>query len=263
MAMLAREGGRIYFEEGGDTAGEVLLMSNSLASNMSMWALQVDALGDAGFRVVRYDNRGHGASDALPGPYSIGAMVDDAIALLDELDVERAHFCGLSLGGIIGQMLAARAGTRLKSLTLCATAAHLGPPSLWNERVAAVRAGGMQAVAQGTIERWFTEAARERIPERIARVKASILGTSVTGYCESCAAIRDMDLREAIAGIDTPTHVIVGESDPATPVAASEFIHSRIADSKLTVIPAAAHMVNVEQDVAFITAVLEFLTAVR
>ncbi len=243
----------------GPPAGEVVMLAGSLASDLTMWEPQIAALRGAGFRVLRYDHRGHGASAVPPGPYRIEDLADDALRLLDALGIDRVHLCGLSMGGMVGQLLGAGHPDRLASLVLCDTAAHMPPPEVWEARIAAVRAGGMEAVAEATIERWFTPAGRERLAEEVARIRAMVVATPVEGFCACCAAIRDMDLRERIGAITVPTLVVVGEHDPGTPVAAAEQIQRAIGGSRLEVIPGAAHFVNVEQAAAFNALLLGFL----
>jgi len=235
------------------------MLCNSLSSNLAMWDCQVPALCAAGFRVLRYDARGHGASSVATGPTTLADLAADALALLDHLELERVHFCGLSLGGMTGQWLGTQHAARLHSLTLCATAAYMGPPDLWAQRIDAVTRGGMAAVVDATIARWFTPAAQRQIPDAIARIRDGILTTPVAGYVACCAAIRDMDQRESIRTITLPTAVLVGADDPSTPVSAAELLHERIVGSQLTVIPATQHLFNVEAPDAFNAALLGFL----
>ncbi len=247
-----------------DGAGEapVVMLCNSLSSNLSMWDHQVPALCDAGFRVLRYDARGHGASSVASGSTTLADLAADALALLDHLELARVHFCGLSLGGMTGQWLGTHHAPRLRSLALCATAAYMGPAELWDQRINAVAQGGMAAVADATIARWFTPAAQRRIPDDVARVRDGILNTPVAGYSACCAAIRDMDQRESIRAIALPTAVLVGADDPSTPVSAAELIHERIVGSSLTVIPDTQHFFNVEAPASFNAALLGFLRGV-
>jgi 3-oxoadipate enol-lactonase len=245
----------------GPRDGAVIVLSNSLASNYTMWDHQVPALTDAGFRVLRYDSRGHGGSGVTQGPYSLEMLVADVVALLDRLELERVHFMGCSKGGMVGQMLATAHASRVGALVLASTACHVSPAQTWDERIAAVRAGGMEAVADGTIDRWFTGAGQQRMPAEVARIRAMVAATPPEGFCACCAAIRDMDQRESIRAITAPTLVVVGEQDPGTPVSAAEAIHERIAGSRLVVIPDAAHFVNVERAEIFNATVLGFLAA--
>ena len=246
-----------HYRWDGPEDGPVVMLSNSLASNLSMWEPNVPALTGAGYRVLRYDSRGHGNTAAPDGPYTMELLAADALGLLDALGLERVHFCGLSKGGMIGQTLGASHGDRLRSLTLCDTAAV--SPLPWDERIASTRAGGMETVVDGTLERWITPEGRANMPEWVEKIRAMILSTPVEGYCGSIAAIRDMDQRESIRAITTPTHVIVGEEDFGTPVEAARLIHERIAGSKLTIVPKAAHLSNVDQPAVFNDALLGFL----
>ena len=252
----------LNFQLDGPATAPVVMLCNSLSSNLSMWDPQVPALRDAGYRVLRYDTRGHGASSVAEGPTTIAALAGDALALLDHLGIDATHFCGLSLGGMTGQWLGTHHAARLHSLALCATAAYLGPAELWDQRIAATAQGGMAAVADATINRWFTTLSQQRLAAEVARIKDGILHTAVAGYAACCAAIRDMDQREAIAAITVPTIVLVGAEDPATPVAAAQLIHQRISGSGLTIISATQHLFNVEDPVSFNAALLAFLRRV-
>jgi 3-oxoadipate enol-lactonase len=235
------------------------MLSNSLASNLSMWDLQIPALVGAGFRVLRYDSRGHGQSAAPAGAYTMEMLAADAVGLLDALGVTQVHFCGLSKGGMVGQMLGTHHAGRLLSLVLCDTAAHLGPPEIWDQRMAAAREKGMAGLVDAFIDRWFTKPGQWRLTAEVEKVRQMILATPVEGFCGCCRAIQAMDQRESIRAITTRTLVLVGEHDPGTPVSAAEFIHQRIAGSQLVVIKDAAHFVNVEQAEVFNAALLEFL----
>jgi 3-oxoadipate enol-lactonase len=258
MPEIQANGITIHYELSGPNDAPVVLLSNSLGTRLEMWDPQVQALTQR-YRVLRYDSRGHGRSSAPPGPYSIEMLAEDALGLIDALGVGRVHFCGLSKGGMVGQMLGARHADRLKTLTLCSTACHVAPKEVWDQRIEAVRAGGMAAVADAVVERWFTEDYRAEPTIVVERVRQMVLETPPEGYVACCAAIRDMDLRETIRGIRLPTLVIVGEQDPATPPEKAEEIHERIQGSHLEVIPDAAHLVNIEQDVAFDASLLAFL----
>ena len=216
MPDIQANGITIHYDLSGPADAPVVLLSNSLGTRLEMWDPQLPALGQR-YRVLRYDSRGHGRSSAPRGPYSIELLAADAIGLLDALRIDRVHFCGLSKGGMVGQMLGARHGDRLKSLTLASTACHVAPKELWDERIKTVTEQGMAAVADGVVERWFTAAFRAEPTIVVERVRQMVLETPAEGYAACCAAIRDMDLREAIRGIRLPTLVIVGDKDPATP----------------------------------------------
>jgi 3-oxoadipate enol-lactonase len=250
---------RLHYRFDGPEKGEVILLSHSLASDLAMWDAQIPPLADAGFRILRYDSRGHGRSSAPPGPYAIEMLASDALGLMDDLGLNRVHFCGLSLGGMVGQMLGARQSKRLLSLTLCDTSSWTNQPAIWDERIAQVRQTGMAGLADATIDRWFTKAGQKALAAEVEAIRQVICNTPAEGYCGCGYAIRDMDLREIIREISARTLIIVGEQDQGTPVSAAEFIHGEIASSALKVIPGAAHFVNVEQAALFNRTLLEFL----
>ena len=259
MALVDVNGTTLHYRFDGPEHGQVVMLSNSLASDLTMWDIQIPALVEAGYRVLRYDNRGHGQSAVTVGPYSIEMLAVDAVGLMDALGLDKVHFCGLSMGGMVGQMLGARHGDRLISLALCATSAHIAPREIWNERIETVWKNGMDAVADATIDRWFTKVGQERLQAEVNKVRRMILNTPVDGFCACCAAIRDMDQRESIRAISTRALVVVGEHDPGTPVSAAELIHERISSSELRVISDAAHFINVEQASVFNNVLLEFI----
>ena len=241
----------------GRSGAPALLLSNSLSSDMTMWDDQLARFAEH-FHVVRYDARGHGKTPATPAPYTIERLARDALAVLDALRIEHAHFCGLSMGGMVGMWLATYAGERLSRVVLANTSAHMGPRSLWDGRIALAREGGMEATVGPTVTRWFPASFHERAPATIERMRAMIRRTSLEGYVGCCEAIRDMDQRDSIRAIRTPTLVIIGANDPATTPEAGEAIHRAIAGSTVAVLDA-AHISNVEQPVAFGDAVLRFL----
>jgi len=259
MPLADVNGTTLHYRFDGPEHRPVVMLSNSLASDLSTWNLQIQPLAEAGYRVLRYDSRGHGQSVVPPGPYTMEMLTADAVGLMDSLGLEKVHFCGLSMGGMVGQELGTRYGERLISLMLCDTSAYIGPPEIWDERIAAVREKGMAAVADATIERWFTGPGRERLPDEVQKVHQAILSTPPDGFCACSIAIRDMDLRESIRTVSVRTLVVVGEQDPGTPVSASELIHERIANSALQIIPDAAHFVQVEQAGLFNDTLLAFL----
>jgi 3-oxoadipate enol-lactonase len=259
MPLAQVNGTTLFYRFDGPGQGEVVMLSNSLASDLTGWDNQVPVLIGEGYRVLRYDSRGHGLSAVPEGPYTLDQLTADVVGLMDALGLEKVHFCGLSMGGMVGQMLGARHGERLLSLVLSSTASYVPPRELWDERIETVRKQGMAAVVDATIERWFTGDGRERLPAEIEKIRRMILNTPGEGYCACCAAIRDMDLREVIRAISKQTLIIVGEDDPGTPVPSAEFIHERIPSSELKIIPGAAHFVQVEQPNAFNDALLDFL----
>jgi 3-oxoadipate enol-lactonase len=235
----------------------IILFCNSLGTRLEMWGAQARDLADR-FRLLRYDSRGHGRSSAPAGPYGIEDLGRDALGLLDALDIERVHLCGLSKGGMVALWLAANAPARIDRLVAANTAAHFPPPELWNDRIAAVSEKGMSAVAEGVIERWFTPRFRAAHPGMVSAIREMILSTPPQGYAGCCAAIRDMDLRPALARIGAPTLVIGGEHDPATPPAATGAIAAAIPGARHVALPA-AHLSNIEQATAFTDEVARFL----
>jgi 3-oxoadipate enol-lactonase len=243
----------------GPEQGTVIMLSNALAADLNMWEFQVPALVRAGYRVLRYDSRGHGRSAVTEGPYSIELLAADAVGLMDALGLEKIHFCGLSKGGMIGQKLGTKYGDRLISLTLSSTASHMAPKETWDERIEIVRKHGTAVVADAAIDRWFTKPGQIHRAPAVEKIRRTILNTPVEGYCACCAAIRDMDQRESIRAVSTPTLVMVGEQDSGTPVSAAELIHREITSSELKIIPDAAHFVQMEQSSIFNKALLEFI----
>ncbi len=258
VAMAEISGERFNIQVDGPETAPVLLLSNSLSSDLSMWDDQMSRFAGS-FRVVRYDQRGHGATPASPGPYTIEQLGRDALGVLDHLGIARAHFCGLSMGGMVGMWLLTHAPARIGRAVLANTAAHMGPRTLWDDRIALARSGGMEATVEPTVTRWFPPAFHARAPATIERMRAMIRRTSVEGYVGCCAAIRGMDQRESVRAVETPTLVIIGANDPATTPVAGQEIHAAIRGSR-TVTLDAAHISNVEQPEAFATAVLDFLT---
>jgi 3-oxoadipate enol-lactonase len=257
MDDVVEDGCRIAVRIDGALDRPPLLLSNSLGTTHRMWDAQMPALIEA-FRVIRYDSRGHGQSDAPPGDYSIARLAADALAVLDSLHIETAEFVGLSKGGMVGQWLGAHAPERLTRLVLANTAAWLGPAQAWQSRIETVMRDGMGAITEAVLERWFTPGFRDQAPEAVAPVRDMLLATAPQGYAGCCAAIRDMDQRESLQAIRVPTLVIGGLQDPATLPAKAEEIAAGVADSRLVMLDA-AHLSNIEQPRAFTAALLDFL----
>ena len=241
----------------GKADGPVLLFSNSLSSNLSMWDPQAEALKES-FRIIRYDSRGHGKSVAKPEPYSIGQLGRDALAILDAHRIEKAHFCGLSKGGMVGQWLLTHHPDRIGKAVLANTAAQMAPPELWNGRIRNVSQNGMAAIVEATIERWFTKGFIAAAPKTMDGVRRMIASTPAQGYCGCCAAIRDMDQREAIRAITNPVLLISGAHDPATTPAMMHLMKERIKGAEWLSLEA-SHISNLEQPEAFTSALREFL----
>jgi 3-oxoadipate enol-lactonase len=227
----------------------VLVLSNSIGSNWRMWDGLVPAL-TARFRVVRYDQRGHGDSEVPDGPYSIADLAADLIALLDELGIGRPHFAGLSLGGMTGMWLAAHEPSRVDRLALLCTSALLGPAQMWLDRAALVRADGIETIADAGVRRWLTEEFIAEQPDVAAWCREMMVGTPDEGYAGCCEAIAAMDLRADLPAITASTLVIAGADDPATPPAHAEVIAAGIPGAEPHTIPHAAHLATVEQPAA-------------
>jgi 3-oxoadipate enol-lactonase len=260
MPYIELPAGRFFYREDGPRDAPPLVLSNSLGTDHTMWDAQIPALTQH-FRVVRYDGRGHGASAVPAGPYTIVDLGQDVVALCEALGIGRAHFCGLSLGGMVGMCLAANAPERVDRLILCDTAARLGPPEYWDARIEAVRAGGMSAIALAVLARWFTESFLSQFPTVIEQVRHVLANTPASGYIACCEAIRDMDQRASLSRIQAQTLVIAGAFDAATPPEDGRFLATAIPNARYEELPA-AHLSNIEASAAFTDAVTRFLSAV-
>ncbi len=257
MAIFDSGKGKLHYElEGADDA-PLLVLSNSLGTTLDMWLPQMPALLEH-FRVLRYDTRGHGQSEVTPGPYSIAQLGNDVLALLDHVQAPRAHFCGLSMGGMTGIWLGIHAPDRIERLVLCNTSAAIGVPEMWNARIAQVRGGGMAAVIDAVPERWFTNDFLAHAPAQVDRVRAMLANTQVEGYVANCAAVRDMDQRADLGRIATPTLVIGGKYDKSTPPEHGELIARSIPGARYVELNA-AHLSNWEAAQAFTRHVVTFL----
>lgn len=248
---------RLYHRFDGPEDAPVLVFSNSIATTLELWDAQVPAFTPA-FRVLRYDQLGHGRSEVRPRPYTVEQLGRGLLALLDELGFERVSFCGLSLGGAVGMWLGAHAPERLDRLVLVGTSAYFGPPERWLDRIAMVQAEGMGPVAEAAMGRWFTPAFTGLAPYREGHAS-----TPAEGYVACCDALAMWDFRSELLGVSVPTLVVVGADDPATPPDQANVIAEGIPWARLVVVPAAAHLVNVEQPEAFNRAVLDHLLVVE
>ena len=259
MPFLETNGAQMYYELSGPASAPVLMFSNSLGTNLTMWTPQVEALGER-YRILRYDTRGHGQSAVTPGPYKISQLADDVLGLLDGLGLDKVSLCGLSMGGMIGMTSALSVPDRVRKVVLCCTAPKLGSTDTWNARIASVRKGGMAAVTDAVLERWYTPPFRAMAPQQIHRTKQMLLTTPPDGYIANCEAIRDEDLREVIAAIQIPTLILMGKSDPVVPLADGRFMAERIRQSKYVELPA-AHLANIEASDLFTRELATFLEA--
>lgn len=257
MAFADLDGIQIRYELDGGTGRPVLVLSNSLGSNLAMWQPQIAALASH-FRVLRYDSRGHGKSSVPDGPYAIADLGRDVLGLLDGLGIEKASFCGISMGGVTGQWLAVNAPDRLEKLVLADTAAKIGTAETWNARIAIVEQDGLRTIIPGTLERWFTAGFRATQPEIVADIEAMLWATDSRGYASCCAAIRDADFRMNLPEIVTPTLVISSAGDQVTPPDDGRFLAEGIAGARYVEL-AAAHLSSVEAAAGFNGALLVFL----
>lgn len=252
----ASDGTFIGYRVDGPEEAPVLVLSNSIGTTMDLWSPQLQAFSRE-FRVVRYDSRGHGRSSAPRGDYTIARLGLDVLDLMDWLAVAQFSYCGLSLGGMVGQWLGVQASERLDSLALCNTSAFMGPAG-WETRIQTVRKGGMGSIGNAVLDRWFTPGFRQEKPETVAKMLEMLMGIDPTGYTACCAAIRDMDQRGDIAAIAAPCLIVAGSEDKATPLDHSEFLASTIPGAQLETLKA-AHLSNIERSDDFTAALLNFL----
>jgi 3-oxoadipate enol-lactonase len=231
----------------GPDAAPVLLLAGSLGTNLSMWEPQIWELSRS-FRVIAFDQRGHGDSPAPPTPYSIADLGRDVVALMDRLGIRQASYAGISIGGMAGIWLGANARDRLQKLVLLCTSAYAPPASRWLERAAAVRAAGTtEVIADAVVERWFTPGWSHEHPDAIAAHRAMIVATDPEGYSGCCEAIAAMDLRDALPQVAVPTLVIGGLEDLALPVEHQRLIAAGIPGARLELLADAAHIASAQQ----------------
>ena len=257
MPILKSGEARIHYALEGQSGTPVLVFSNSLGANHSMWDPQAAEFRQR-FRVLRYDTRGHGQSSSTSGPYSIEQLAKDVIALLDALDLGRVHFCGLSMGGMIAMWLGINAPERLNKVVLCNTAAKIGTPEVWNGRIDAVRKNGMKSVASAVVERWFSPAFRQKSPATVSSTLKMLEEANPDGYVACCAAVRDFDFREQVRKIHIPALVIAGAHDPATTPADGRFLAEQIPSARYAELNA-AHLSNIEDQDRFNREITAFL----
>jgi 3-oxoadipate enol-lactonase len=248
----------------GPETAPVVCMTHSLASDGGMWAEQVPALLDGGFRVLRIDMRGHGGSDPVPGPYTMSQLAGDVAVVLDALEMPKVHFIGLSIGGMIGQAFALEHGTRLISAMWCDTMPRTPPGSsqIWEDREKIVRdADSLQPLADVTVERWLTDAVKAKRPNRYKQIRDTIAGTSPVGYLGCTAAIRNYDFVPALPSVKIPVLVVCGADDAGTPPEANRRIASLVADGRYEQIASALHFPNVEPPETFNRIMMDWLKA--
>jgi 3-oxoadipate enol-lactonase len=259
MPILKSGDASIHYALEGQGESAVLVFSNSLGANYSMWDPQAREFRGQ-FRVLRYDPRGHGQSSPMPGPYSIEQLAKDVLVLVDALGLDHVHFCGLSMGGMVGMWLGVNAPERIHKLALCNTGAKIGTPEAWNARIQAVRKNGMKSVASAVVERWFTPAFRAQAPATVSNIQNMIEETNADGYAACCAAVRDFDFRKQVTNIRLPTLVISGAHDPATPPSDGRFLAQQIPGARYTELNA-AHLSNIEDKDRFNNELAAFLNS--
>lgn len=248
----------LHYQVEGAQNGVPIVLLNSLGSSLCIWDAVSAHLGKF-FPLIRYDKRGHGLSDCPPGPYTIRDHAADLHGLLDQLQVETAILVGMSVGGMIALDLAASHPQRIQHLILCDTGAKIGAEQLWQDRIAAVEAGGLAPMAEAVLARWFTTAFSQNEPAQVHGYTNMLLRTPAAGYTATCAALRDADLHAVAPLIQTPTLVLCGEEDLATPPALGRELATLLPNAQFALIPHAAHLPSIEQPVFLAEKILEFL----
>jgi 3-oxoadipate enol-lactonase len=257
MPVIQLNGYEVSYQVDGEPGKPWLMFSNSLGTDLRMWQKQAE-LFKQDYRILRYDTRGHGGSATGPGLASLAQLGRDVLMLLDALDIDRTHFCGLSMGGAIAQWLGIRAPQRLRKLVIANSAPRIGTAQGWLDRAAQVRASGLDAIADGAAGRWFTPAFVARAPRRVAQLVAVLRGGSAEGYAACCDALAAADLRGQLAAISVPTLLIAGASDPVTTVADAASMRDQIPGAAMVTLEA-SHISNIEAESAFNLALREFL----
>jgi 3-oxoadipate enol-lactonase len=248
---------RLHYSFTGPAAAPALILSNSLGSNFSMWDAQAPTF-EKQFRLLRYDMRGHGQSSAPPPPYAVPDLARDILALADSLNIVRFHFCGLSIGGMIGMTLALQAPDRLHKLVLCNTAPKIGTLEFWNTRIQTVQCKGMKEVASAVTARWFTPAFQQSSPDKVTSAIRVLESLDPQGYVGGCTAVRDFDFRESASHLRIQTLVVSGTHDPAATPADGRFLAEHIPGARYVELNT-SHLSNIEAPAQFNEAVLSFL----
>jgi 3-oxoadipate enol-lactonase len=248
---------QIYYEIAGPENKPWLVLSNSLGSTLHLWNDVLPILARE-FHILRYDLRGHGRSSVPPRPYSLSDLGNDLLSLLDELNISRCHFCGISISGLLGMCLGVHAPSRVDKLILANTAARIGTESGWNDRIEQVLQAGTTSIADAAMERWFTAAFRERSPQRVAEMRAMLSGIPLEGYAGCCAALRDTDQTPSLQRIQNPTLIVAGTFDPGTTASEGRALAQLIRGSQYIELPT-AHLSPVEAPEEFSSAILRFL----
>jgi len=259
MPFIDSSHAQIHYALEGPASRPVVVLSNSLGTDFSMWDPQIPEFTKS-FRVLRYDTRGHGKSSITPGDYSADQLANDVLALADSLNLGRFHFCGLSMGGMTGMWLAANSPQRLNRLIISSAAAKFGTLEMWNKRMDSIRKQGMKPVAIAAIERWFTPAFRAKNPSTVANIQRILESTNLEGYISNCAAVRDFDFRDQLGKIGAPTLLISGAHDPSTTPADGRFLADHIRGARYVELNG-AHLCNVEDAALFTQKVVAFLNS--
>jgi 3-oxoadipate enol-lactonase len=252
------DGCPLYVRTDGHETAPALMLCNSLGTDLHLWDAQAPEWAKS-FRVVRYDRRGHGRSGLGHAPRTMDTLGRDALAIMDALGLDKVHWCGLSMGGMVGQWLGANATERIEKLILSNTSAYFADKQRWNDRIRAIREKGLDAVADGIMNIWFSADFRAREPETVARMRRMLCETPIEGYIASCESVRDMDLRPLLPKITAPTLIIAGRHDQSTPLPMAEFLRDNIKGAAFCKLEA-AHISNVEQPAVYTDTVLDFLT---
>ena len=258
MPLLDRGEYHLYYEWGRKSSGPVLILSHSLGADRRMWQPQMDGF-ERHFQVLRYDHPGHGLSDARPAVVPIADYGREVLALMDDLGIDKAHFCGLSLGGMIGMWLGAHAGARFEKIALCSTTAHHENPQLLRGRIAEIRRSGLQGITDSVLGKWFTPRFRGERPDIMAEMSAMLLETTAQGYADTAETVLALDLRADLPAITVPVLVVYGSHDEATAPSCNTAIAAAIPHARQLCLPT-AHLSNVEAPQEFTAGVVGFLT---
>jgi 3-oxoadipate enol-lactonase len=247
----------LYVRVDGHATAPPLMLSNSLGTDLHLWDAQAGEFAKD-FYLVRYDRRGHGRSGLGHAPHTMDTLGNDALAIMDALGLDKVNWCGISMGGMVGQWLGANAPDRIEKLILANTSSYFPNKDAWNTRIKTIREKGIEAIADAIMAIWFTADFRAREPETVARFRQTLVDTPLEGYIASCETVRDMDLRDHLRRVNAPTLILAGKHDQSTPVEASEYLRAHIPGSKMTVFDA-AHITNVEVSALFNETVRKFL----
>lgn len=258
MHTFLSDGLQIAYRVDGPEDAPPLVLINSLGTNLHMWDAQIERLSHD-LRVIRFDNRGHGLSAVPTEPYTLEQLGGDVCTLLDTLGITRAHLCGISLGGMVAQSCAIHHPERVLSVTCANTAARIGSSESWNARIEAIHNGGMAAIRETVLARFFSADYRSSHPEQIQRFSEMFMAIEPSGYIAACTALRNADLRAQVSNIRVPALILAGELDESTPPAQAQELHAAIVGSKLVIFPATAHLSNVERPDEFSACVQDFV----